>query len=421
MAWFWSRSRKADTFTERDPSNDFWYGPVSAPVAAGVRVDTATAITNPVVFACLKVLKESIGTLPWAFFERTGERDKRRFDQHPLARVFSDPGDNRTPVEFVEQMIWDLGSEGNAYYEIADGPRGAIDRLYRMDPQMVTAERLSDRSKRYRYREKGLPERILTEDQVWHIAVPPLIDNLVGLSPIHAGREAIGAALAQADYSARFFRNDATPPFVLKHPGHFKDAEDKRNYLNAFKRWAGGKNRHNPAVLEYGIDVEKLGATNEQSQFLETRKEQALDIARIWRMPPHKVGILDKATFSNIEQQSLEFVIDTLLPWIRLVEKSVTHHLILAPDRFFFEFNVAGLLRGDIKARYEAYAVGRNWGWLSVNEIRALENQNGIGPEGDVYLQPLNMQQAGTPPADNQQRQPNGRMNGSAADHPALN
>lgn len=406
--WF-GKSVSADVSSSRDPGADFWYGPVKAPVAAGVAVSVETAITVPVVYDCLKVLSDTIGTLPFGMFQRVGDGSKRREDRHPLMAVFRDPGDNRTSVEFFQQMVWDLATEGNAYFEIRSGARGFADSLLRMEPSSVTVERLSDRSVRYKFREAGRPERILSDEAVWHIAVTPLISGLVGRSPIDAGREAIGAAIALQDYGARYFQNDATPPYVLKHPSNFKDAESRKNYLKAIKRWWGGENRHSPGLLEHGVEPEKLGVTNEASQFLETRKELAIEITRLWHMPPHKVGILDRATFSNIEQQSLEFVIDTLLPWIRLIEKSIEKHLILNPDRFLFEFNVAGLLRGDIKTRFEAYAVGRNWGWLSVNEIRALENLNPI-PNGNEYLQPLNMTRAGTPSDPNDPPKANGKL-----------
>lgn len=148
-----------------------------------------------------------------------------------------------------------------------------------------------------------------------------------------------------------------------------------------------------------------MSVTPEQAQFIETRKELALEITRIWHIPPHKVGILDRATFSNIEQQSLEFVTDTLTPWLELIERSVQKYLMFVPDRFEFQFNVASLLRGDLKSRYEAYAQGRQWGWLSVNEVRRLEKMNGIGITGDRYIEPLNMAPAGTAtPQQNQQQ-----------------
>jgi HK97 family phage portal protein len=177
---------------------------------------------------------------------------------------------------------------------------------------------------------------------------------------------------------------------IFTHKGNFADQASKENFLSAWQRFFGGRNRHKPGILEYGMGAQQLAHSNEQAQFLETRKELWLDVSRLWRIPPHKLGILDKATFSNIEHQSLEFVTDTLGPWLELIERSV-NKWFLDGAREYFEFNVASLLRGDIKTRFEAYAIARQWGWLSVNEIRRLENQNGIGRGGDRFIEPLNM------------------------------
>lgn len=404
---------------DRSPVDDFWYQPLSAPVAAGVAVDPDRALQHTVVYACLKVLSETIAGLPFAMFERSENGDRTRRDQHPVAVLFANPNPDMTSFEFFGQMIWDLAGRGNTFWEAVPGEMGTPSALLHLDARFMTVERVSDGSIRYRHSVPGSAERFLSADDVWHLKVTPLIDGIVGLSPVYANRETIGAGLALQDYSARFFSNNATPPFIIKHPGNFKDADSKKNFLAAIKRWWGGSNRHSPAVLEYGMDITKIGVNNEEAQFLETRQELDKNIARIWRMPPHKVGIMADATFSNIEQQSLEFVSDCLMPWLRLVELSVAKNLILNPQRFFFEFNVAGLLRADLKSRYEAYAIGRNWGWLSVNEIRRKENSNPIGPEGDIYLQPLNMQEAGSPDRTAPAPAPPRRANG--ADHTLVN
>lgn len=380
----------------RDAGDDFWYGPVSKPVAAGVSVTVQKALTLPVVYDCLQVLSQTIGALPYAIFERGSGGAKEKQDRHPLMAVFQDPNPETTDVEFFGQLVFDLASEGNAFIEIRSGQLGPISELWRHEPGKVTPERAADGGKRFRCTMDDGSTAIFTEDEMWHIKVFPHTDGgLRGLSPIHAGRETIGAALAVQDYSARFFANDCTPPFVLEHPANFKDGESRTNFLQAIKRWWGGQRRHSPGLLEYGIKLAKVGVNNDEAQFIDTKAALDSSIARIWHMPPHKVGILDRATFSNIEQQSLEFVTDTLLPWLRLIEKSIRKHLILRSDRFFFEFNVAGLLRGDIVARYGAYAQGRQWGWLSVNEIRKLENMNPVAG-GDTRLQPLNMVPIGT-------------------------
>ena len=385
-----NRRPRADD--KRDASDDFWYGRGTPAVAAGVNVTIDRALTLPVVYDCLQVLSQTVGSLPYGVFERERDGSKTRRSEHPLMDVLADPNPETTDVEFMGQLVFDLATDGNAFIEIRMDDV-EISELWRHDPQMVTVERAADGFKRYRVRLANGVDRIFTDRDMWHVKAFSQ-NGMRGLSPIHAGREAIGAALALQDYSARFFNNDCTPPFILEHAGNFKDEESKKNFLSAIKRWWGGRNR-SPGILEYGIKLQKVGVNNEEAQFLQTRKELDFTLARLWRMPPHKVGLLDKATFSNIESQALEFVTDTLLPWLRLIEKSINKHLVLNAKRFFFEFNVAGLLRGDVKARFEAYAQGRQWGWLSVNEIRKLENMNPV-EGGDVRLQPLNMVPLGT-------------------------
>ncbi|MEL6980647.1 MAG: phage portal protein, partial [Pseudomonadota bacterium] len=316
---------------------------------------------------------------------------------HPITALFQNPNPEQTGSQFIEQLVWDLAADGNAFSLITPGPLGAVSGLTRLDPARITIGRDVEGLKAYTYREPGKPEKTLLDEEVWHIAKPPMFDGMRGLSPIHAGREVIAAALAMQKYAARFFNNSGVPPYFFKHPGKFPSAEKKQIFLNAIARWLTGHNQHKPAVIEDGIEVEKLGVTNEEAQFLETRKQMNVELCRLWRIPPHKVGILDRATFSNIEEQSLDYVTGTLMPWLQLIEASIGKHLIQAADRYAFEFNVAGLLRGDIAARYSAYSVARQWGWLSVNEIRRLESLNPIGAGGDTYLQPMNMAPAGAP------------------------
>jgi len=390
-------SKRAETPAprDRDASDDFWFQPVGVPTKSGVHVTVDAARKLPVVRASIKTLMDSVAGLSFGVFERDARDDRHRVRNHPVARLFGNPNPRDTSFDFFANMVDDLAAEGQYLAERIDQdtPR---EQMWRIERRNYSVELLSDRSRRFRVREPGRPERVLLEDEVWFIAVPPHVDGVTGNSAIlHDGREAIGAALALQAYGARFFENDATPPFVFKHSGHFDGEESKRNFLNAWQRWFGGRNRGKPGVLEYGMDIQQLGATNEQSQFLETRKELWSDIARLWRVPPHKVGILDKATFSNIEQQALEFVTDTLGPWLELIERSADKTFLMPGE--YFEFNVASLLRGDIKARYEAYSLARQWGWLSVNEIRRLENMNGIGTAGDRFIEPLNMAPAGSP------------------------
>lgn len=398
---FFSGGQRADDMTPRDrsPTDDFWFEKVGAGTKAGVTVTTAKARQVPVVRDCLQVLSQSVAALSWGVFERTANDERQALPKHAFARLMRRPNRRDTGFEFVANLVDDLASEGQFLAERMRS-RSGQEELWRVKPGCYVIEELPDRTRRFRIRENGRPERVLLDDEVWFIPLPPMIDGLCGWSPIlQDGREQIGAALALQAYANSFFANDATPSMIFLHKGNFKDAAGKQNFLSAWSRWFGGKNRHKPAVLEFDMKPHQLGLAPEQAQFLETRQELNADISRIWRMPPHKVGILDKATFSNIEHQGLEFVTDTLAPYLRLIEDSIDQHFLDgAEGAEYFEFNVASLLRGDIKARFEAYATARQWGWLSVNEIRRLENRNGIGTPGDRFIEPLNMTPVGVPP-----------------------
>lgn len=389
---------EAEPSGTRDPSDDFWYTePGRLSSANDIRVTIDRARKVPVVRDCLQTLAQSIAGLSFGVYEYKSQDSRAQLDDHRVMKLFQNPNSRDTSYEFVLNMVDDLASAGyflavHLEYDADGWPT----KVRRIDPQYVTVEELSDMSLRFRVRRPGFAEQIYLEDEVWFIPTPPVLDGYRGRSAImDDGREAIAASIALHEYANSFWGNDATPPFVFKYAGAFKDSQSKTNFLRAWARRFSGRNRGKPGVLEHGIDVQQLGATNEASQFLETRKELHLDIARLWRMPPHKVGILDKATFSNIEQQSLEFVVDTVLPWLRLIERSIEKWLIAPDDGAYFQFNVSSLLRGDTKTRFEAYAMGRQWGWINVNEIRALENMNPIGPAGDRYIEPLNMVEAG--------------------------
>jgi HK97 family phage portal protein len=213
-------------------------------------------------------------------------------------------------------------------------------------------------------------------------------DGLVGYSPIAMAKNAIGMAIACEEYGAKFFANGAAPGGVLEHPGTIKDpARVRESWQSTF---GGSGNANKIAVLEEGMKYTPIGISPEQAQFLETRKFQINEIARIFRVPPHMVGDLEKSSFSNIEQQSLEFVKYTLDPWIVRWEQSIMRSLLLQSEKkeYFVKFNLEGLLRGDYQSRMNGYAIARQNGWMSANDIRELENQDRIPAEegGDLYL-----------------------------------
>ena len=222
-------------------------------------------------------------------------------------------------------------------------------------------------------------------------------------------------ALAAQEYGGRFYANDQQPGGVLEHPNHFKDDEARMAFARSWAVARGGANRHKKAILEDGMKYHALGISNEDAQFLETRQYSDVEIARMYRIPPPMLQILDNANYSNTVELNRAFVVHALMPWLVRWEQRINSDLIIHRRRFFVEFNVAGLLRGELKTRDEAYAIGRNWGWLSVNDVRRLENMNPL-EGGDDYLRPLNMVPADAPPEPSGQRRPNGvdRQNGAA-------
>jgi HK97 family phage portal protein len=380
----------------RDPTDDFWWNsPVAPDLSTAVNAETVVQI--PEVYDCLQVLAQTIGALPLFVYRRLSDGSKERVEDHPVAALLRSRSNaliDSTAFELRAQMMWDLALHRNAFAEIIRGVNGPIGELLRIDPLAVSIIKGDQRgSYVYEVRENGRTRRLLREE-VLHVRMTPLTsDGLMGRSLLRDGYRVFQRALALEDYARRFFENDATPGLVISMPGKFdsreKAAEFRRMWVNQF----GRQNRWKPAVLDQGGKVQAIPVENNKAQFIETYKEVALQICRLWRMPPHKIGILDRATFTNIEQQALEFVTDTLLAPLVAWEQAIKRDLILQADHFV-EHNVAGLLRGDLKTRYEGYAVGRNWGWLSVNDIRRLENMNPV-PNGDVYLQPLNMAPAG--------------------------
>lgn len=380
------------------PEDDFWYSPLAAAMAtaAGIHVTADNARQVPIVRDCQKTLSEPIASLPLIIYRRNEDGSKTRVDNHPLFDVLhNQPNAEQTAFEFRGTMQWWLAWYGNAYAEIKPGPRGAVDQLVPIHPNLVEPYRRDDGSIWYRVSDRPGTVRELRSDEIWHLRLLPLTaDGLRGVSPADDAREVIAQAIAVQQYGARFFQNDGQSGGILEHPGHFRTNEDRKLFIDAWKRARTGSNAHRDALLEHGIKYNRLAPNNEQAQFIETRKQLAYEIAQIWRIPPHKVGLLERATNNNIEQQALEFVTDTLYPYLTLWEQAVKKDLILGSG-YFAEFNVLGLLRGDVKTRYEAYATARQWGWLSVNDIRKLENMNGIGPSGDRYIEPMNMAPAG--------------------------
>lgn len=362
--------------------------------ASGEYVTNRTALSSTVVYACVKVLSEAIAQLPLHVYRYVGS-GKEKVPEHPLYYLLHDqPNMEMTAFVFRETLMSHLLLWGNAYAQIIRNGRGNVVGLYPMMPDRVTVDR-DERNKliyiyhKYDNANPNVKEQgniILDAEDVLHI--PGLgFDGLVGYSPIAMAKNAIGMAISCEKYGASFFGNGATPSGVLEHPGTIKNPERVRN---AWNRAYGGKNAHSVAVLEEGMKYTPISIPNNEAQFLETRKFQVEEIARLYRVPLHMIGYLDHATFSNIEQQSLEFVKYTLDPWLVRWEQGLQKALLSDAEKnqYFIKFNVDGLLRGDYASRMQGYATARQNGWMSANDIREMEDMNMIPDDegGNLYL-----------------------------------
>lgn len=378
------------------PTPEFVRALMGDSVAAGVRVSPESALGYSAVWACVRVLAETVASLPLITYKRQGAVKSRATDFYLYRLLHDAPNPMLTSFEWRELMQCHLLQWGNAFCDVEVDGRGRIMALWplRPDRMMVVWD---GRSARYRYQFPDGRLEWLNENFVFHLRGLSA-DGVIGYSPLTMARQAVGLGLAAERFGARFFGNDARPGGVLYHPGVLGDEAYNRLLGNWEARHGGLDQSHRVAILEEGMRYEQIGIPPEDAQFLETRKFQIAEVARIFRVPLHLVGELDKATFSNIEHQSLDFVVHVIRPWLVRWEMAIRERLMTEGERaqYFAEFLVDGLLRGDIKSRYEAYSVGRQNGWLSADEIREFENMNPLsGGQGQIYLVPLNMVPAG--------------------------
>ena len=360
---------------------------------SGKTVNERTAMQSAAVYACVRILSEAIAGLPLHVYQYRMDGSKERIPQHPLYYLLhNEPNPEMTSFVFRETLMSHLLLWGNAYAQIIRDGRGFPIALYPLLPDRMAVDRNESGELVYTYQsDKGQVK--LRRENILHI--PGLgFDGLIGYSPIAMAKNAVGLALATEDYGATFFANGANPGGVLEHPGVIKPEQADR-LRESWQSQFGGANAHKVAVLEEGLKFHQMSIPPEQAQFLETRKFQINEIARIFRVPPHMVGDLEKSSFSNIEQQSLEFVKYTLDPWVIRWEQSLQQALILPSEKatIFIKFNLDGLLRGDYQSRMQGYSTGIQNGFMSVNDVRGLEDMNLLTAEegGDLHFVNGNM------------------------------
>ena len=371
------------------PKNNFFgstYSFFFGSTTSGKAVNERTSMQTTAVYACVRILAETIASLPLHLYKYTSNGREKALNHHIYYLLHDEPNSEMTSFVFRETLMSHLLLWGNAYVQIIRNGRGNVISLYPLLPDRMMVGRTANGELYYEY-QKDTGSVILRNYEVLHI--PGLgFDGLVGYSPIAMAKNAIGMAIATEEYGATFFANGANPGGVLQHPGVVKDPARIRESWNAV--YQGSRNAHRVAVLEEGMKYQSIGIPPDQAQFLETRKFQTEEICRIFRVPPHLVANLDKATFSNIEHQSISFIDNTIMPWVTRIEQSMKKALLSQTEKqeYFIKFNLNGRLRGDAGSRAHFYQIMRQNGIMSANDIRELEEMNLIPEEqgGDKYL-----------------------------------
>jgi HK97 family phage portal protein len=359
--------------------------------ASGVRVTPETALQCSAFLACVRVISETVASLPLFVYERLADGGKQKASSLPLYRLLhTQPNPWQTAMEWREQMTALYLMYGNSYAEIRPGTQGRVSELWPLHPSRMEVERLENGRLRYLYREPDGRQTVYTQDQIFHLRWLST-DGVLGLQPPTLSRDAIGLARALEQHGSTYFGNGARPGIVLEsdNPIPVEAAERLRESWERMHR--GADRAHRTAVLPNGVKAKELSGSNEAAQFLETRRFQIEEVARSMRCPLHLIGELSRSTYNNIEVQNTEAVQFCWLPHCRRWEAAISRDLIDDDETFFAEHVLTGLLRGDHVSRSAYYVSAIQNGWMSVNEVRELENMNPLGEEGDQHMSQLNM------------------------------
>jgi HK97 family phage portal protein len=376
------------------PSEDFWYSRLESPTAAGVDVDENTALKFSPVFAAVRKISETVASLPLHVYQE-GPKGKQKALNHPLYSILHlQPNPELTRMQMWEALMSHLLLWGNCYSHIQRNMGGQIMALWPLDPSRMTVKRPDPNGTLvYEYRMTDNGEVVnFPPWEILHIAGLGF-NGLMGYSIVSLAREGIACGLAYEEYSARFFSNNATPAGFIEVPGILNDESRKNIRKDWYATYGGVSKSQLIGIIGQGMKFNPVSVQARDAQFLESRKFQVAEIARWFNIPPHMIFDLERSTNNNIEQQSLEFVIYTLRPWLVRIEQAIKIKLIYEAN-ITAEHRVEGLLRGDTATRTAYYIAGKQWGWLSSNDIRELENMELI-EDGDEYLTPMNMTELG--------------------------
>lgn len=360
----------------------------------GIAITEDSAMRLSAVFGAVRVISETIASLPW-MVKQDFEGSTRNAASHPINQLIHSPNGMMTDFNFRESCQAHLCLHGNAYIAIKRNEAGQPVSLIPVHPDRVKVKVYKD--EKFYTIDDG--KETFDDTEMIHI-VGLSFDGIVGKSVIEAARESIGLGLAADQFGGSFFGNGANVNTVLTHPGRLSDDAYKRLMASWQRRYAGLDNAHKTAILEEGMNLTKVSISPSESQFLETRQFGVVDIARFFRIPLAYLGSLENSsTRANIEEQGIQFQRNTILPWVKRWEAEFNRKLFPNGNEYYIRFNMDGLLRGDISSRYSSYATARQWGWLSVNDIRKFEGLDNID-NGDTYLQPLNMVDVATDNTD---------------------
>jgi HK97 family phage portal protein len=370
----------------------------TAPTEAGVGITEGSALSIAAVWQAVRIISETVASLPLILYRRDGS-GRNRASEHSLYFLLHDEPNPETPaLVWRETILAHALTWGNGYAEIQRDFMGNPIALWIMTPDTIEPVRDEEDRLVYRQRRTDGGHTVIPARDVFHLR-GLCWDGLKGYSVVKTARDSLGLTMATERFGARWFGSGSRPSGVLEHPGRLSDDARTRLRDDWERMHSGVGNSSRVAILEEGLKFEALSVPPEDAQFLGTRQFQLGEVARWFNLPPSKLRDPQASSYSSLEQENLQFVGETLRPWLIRFEQEVACKLLRPDERrtHYAEFLVEGLLRADQSARYQAYAVGRNWGWLSVNEIRARENLDPI-PGGDEYLQPLNMQALGTDP-----------------------
>lgn len=399
---FFSKQLSPDDGLVSDGKSRFWQSLIgSSRSSAGVRVTADSALALTVVQNCVTLLAESVAQLPLELYRRLGDGKREAAIHHPLYDVLRyQPNPWQTPYEYREYSQLAAGMRGNAFSFIERADNGAVKALYPLHNDQVQVLKGTDLLPCYRIGGHApLPMRLIHHVR-WHTR-----NHYTGLSPIELHADAVGLAQAVRQYAGKSFANGTAVSGVIERPKESPAIRDMESIDRILDRWgekfAGIDNAKKVALLQEGMTFKPVSMNNVDSELLGIMKATGLDVARIYKIPPHMVNDLEKASYNSLEQLLIQYVIFALMPWVKRHEQAMMRDFLLGSERkdYFIEFNLSGLLRGDQKSRYDAYAVGRQWGWLSINDIRRLENMPPVA-NGDSYLQPLNMVDVAHNPAN---------------------